>query len=253
MTPIYKPYNHSKQIIAFLLTPSEIIGGKEAKPHSRPYMAYLDIQVGNKKNICGGFLVSKDFVLTAAHCNGDEIMVYLGAHNIRTKEKSQQVICAHRWMPHPKYNNKTFNNDIMLLKLLHRAKLNKWVKTIILPRDREGVEVGDECSVAGWGQTSTNNRLGSDTLQEVDMKVVPDAECQELTERYKSSTMLCAGDPEQRNKSSFQGDSGGPLVCEGTAQGIISFGHKNGTPPRVFTRVSTFIPWIQEMMRKLQP
>uniref|UniRef100_A0A8C3FZQ8 Peptidase S1 domain-containing protein n=1 Tax=Chrysemys picta bellii TaxID=8478 RepID=A0A8C3FZQ8_CHRPI len=37
-----------------------------------------------------------------------------------------------------------------------------------------------------------------------------------------------------------KGDSGGPLVCEKTAQAV-------------YTRVSTFIPWIQETMRRLQP
>ncbi|KAJ1137631.1 hypothetical protein NDU88_004029 [Pleurodeles waltl] len=41
-----------------------IIGGHEAHIHSRPYMAYL-----SGKSKCGGILVRKDFVMTAAHCN----------------------------------------------------------------------------------------------------------------------------------------------------------------------------------------
>ncbi|CAM4646197.1 unnamed protein product, partial [Caretta caretta] len=60
--------------MAFLLPhgaqAGEIIGGQEAQPHSRPFMAWLDIQRGNKHYSCGGFLVSENFVLTAAHCNG---------------------------------------------------------------------------------------------------------------------------------------------------------------------------------------
>ncbi|KAM9093619.1 mast cell protease 3-like [Megaptera novaeangliae] len=45
-----------------------------------------------------------------------------------------------------------------------------------------------------------------------------------------------------------QGASGGPLVCNGMAQGIVSFGEENGTPPNVYTRVSSFLYWIQKTM-----
>lgn len=44
---------------------SLIVGGRDAAPHSRPYMASL--QVRGQQN-CGGALVREDFVLTAAHC-----------------------------------------------------------------------------------------------------------------------------------------------------------------------------------------
>uniref|UniRef100_A0A8C3SCQ2 Peptidase S1 domain-containing protein n=1 Tax=Chelydra serpentina TaxID=8475 RepID=A0A8C3SCQ2_CHESE len=153
----------------------EIIGGWEAKPHSRPYMAYLEIQSGNDTYRCGGFLVSENFVLTAAHCNGDEITVSLGAHNIKQQERSRQKITARRQIPHPQYNNEPLNNDIMLLQLEKSAKLNEWVGTIGLPRSNERVKAGTECSVAGWGSTRTEYLLFPDTLQEVDVVVMPDA------------------------------------------------------------------------------
>ncbi|XP_069414886.1 granzyme B-like isoform X2 [Ovis canadensis] len=154
-------------LVAFLLTPrakaGEIIGGHEAKPHSRPYMAYLQYWNQDVQSRCGGFLVREDFVLTAAHCHGSSIKVTLGAHNIKQQERTQQVIGVRRAICHPDYNPKNFSNDIMLLK----------------------------------------------------------------------------------------GDSGGPLVCDNVAQGIVSYGQKDGSTPRAFTKVSTFLPWIKKTMKSL--
>ncbi|XP_012589439.1 PREDICTED: granzyme B [Condylura cristata] len=50
----------------------------------------------------------------------------------------------------------------------------------------------------------------------------------------------------------LQGDSGGPLVCDEVAEGIVSSGHTDGKPPRVFTRISSFVPWIEETMSQFK-
>uniref|UniRef100_A0A2K6BJ43 Granzyme B n=1 Tax=Macaca nemestrina TaxID=9545 RepID=A0A2K6BJ43_MACNE len=107
-------------LLAFLLTPGagteEIIGGHEAKPHSRPYMAFVQFLDEKSRKRCGGILVRKDFVLTAAHCLGSSINVTLGAHNIKEQERTQQIIPVKRAIPHPAYNPENFSNDIMLLQ-----------------------------------------------------------------------------------------------------------------------------------------
>ncbi|NXT77739.1 DDN1 protein, partial [Zapornia atra] len=97
-----------------------IIGGWEAKPHSRPYMAYLTIQRESRRSMCGGFLIRPDAVLSAAHCVTGKgkvnVTVTLGAHNISKNEPSQQKFHIRHWVTHPKYSEDTLANDIMLLK-----------------------------------------------------------------------------------------------------------------------------------------
>uniref|UniRef100_A0A8C4WRC4 Peptidase S1 domain-containing protein n=1 Tax=Gopherus evgoodei TaxID=1825980 RepID=A0A8C4WRC4_9SAUR len=207
-----------------LLEQGEIIRSREAKVHSRCYMAYLEIQHGKVTKKCGWFLVKPNLVLMDAHGKGDEITVTLGAHNINKPEWSQQKIPVRRQVPHLQYDKKTLNNVIMLHVPIFLFSL--------LP--------GSTCRVAGWDRTVIKNNM-----------------C-ELYPGYNRPMMLCGGSLALRNclirkavfftQKIFLGDSGDPLVCEGVVQGIASY-VVNFYKPSVFTRLSKFIPWIQKILQ----
>ncbi|NXO60723.1 MCPT3 protease, partial [Aramus guarauna] len=229
-----------------------IIGGREAKPHSRPYMAYLSIQSESGGFACGGFLIRPDAVLSAAHCVAGNkkvnVTVILGAHNISKNEPTQQMLHVGHWVIHPKYSGYTGENDIMLLKLKPTAKLTKSVSCVPFASHKERVEPGTICKVAGWGGTSMTGDVTS-VLMEVDLKVQREQKCTKIFKHYRPVTMICAGDKNGK-KASFLGDSGGPLVCNGKAHGIVSYGPQNSLFPEVFTRVSYFEQWIRAELRK---
>ncbi|XP_051260542.1 granzyme B [Dicentrarchus labrax] len=229
---------------------SGIVGGKVSKPHSRPYMASLQF---DGHHSCGGILIREDFVLTAAHCKvpNREMMVVLGAHNISKKEKSQQSIPVAKYIPHPEFTGK-YDYDIMLLKLKNKAKLNKYVKTIRLPKKDGKIPANINCTVAGWGKTGVN-KPSSDVLKEAIEKMQFNFECKKICPDYFVTDRMICTKFTKKNGGICQGDSGGPVICNKKPQGITAFtiGNECDNPkyPHVFTKVNFFIPWIKKMMQ----
>uniref|UniRef100_A0A8C8RS34 Peptidase S1 domain-containing protein n=1 Tax=Pelusios castaneus TaxID=367368 RepID=A0A8C8RS34_9SAUR len=218
---------------------SRIVGGHEAAPHSRPYMAALK-HSGNFN--CGGFLVAPDWVMTAAHCMGD-ITVILGAHDYHVPEASQQMFAVESYHLHPEYSATYVPyNDILLLKLSSKAKLNKYVQVIPLPKGSSDIHTDTRCIVSGWGYI--DSEVATNKLFETNATVLSRRKCllfyPELT-----NGMVCAASYHKLSDVNY-GDSGGPLICNGVAQGIVSYGFQ--FPPSVYTRIANYLPWIRKTM-----
>ncbi|XP_051765534.1 duodenase-1-like isoform X16 [Ctenopharyngodon idella] len=221
-----------------------IVNGTEAKPHSRPYMVSLQ---KNWLHVCGGFLISDEFVLTAAHCRKrpETLTVVVGAHELKNKTEGSVRIGVMSYHQHPDFTVEPVMNDIMLLRLDKKVTQNEKVNWISIPMKEGDIEVHSVCSVAGWGRLNINGSL-SNHLMETYVKIMNNTKCENKWRKYNysASQMMCTyGDG-----GSCTGDSGGPLVCGKTAVGVTSFGDpdlcNSSELPEVYMKVSAYLPWI---------
>ncbi|XP_059398970.1 complement factor D-like [Carassius carassius] len=217
-----------------------IVNGWEAKPHSRPYMVSIQLK---KIHVCGGSLISDQWVLTAAHCwnRNQTLTVVVGAHDLK-ESKNSDHIGVKCYIQHPSYAHFHFN-DIMLLKLKEKVNINNIVKSISLPKNKD-VEANTLCSVAGWGQLKTEGPM-SDRLMEANVSIMNESECHERWGRkFSEKQMMCT----YGHGGSCRFDSGGPLVCGDTAIGVTAFGDNllcnSPEKPNVYIKILPYIPWI---------
>ncbi|EGW08986.1 trypsin-4 [Cricetulus griseus] len=223
----------------------KIIGGYNCPRNSLPYQVSLNDGTGHQ---CGGSLISDQWVLSAAHCyKGRKLQVRLGEHNIKVLEGGEQFIDAEKIIRHPKYNDKTADNDIMLIKLKSPAARSSQVSTISLPTSCP--VTGTQCLVSGWGNTVNFGGKYPAILQCLEAPVLSDTSCKSSYPGQITSSMFCLGFLEG-GKDSCDGDSGGPLVCNGELQGIVSWGYGCALrgKPGVYTKVCNFLSWIRETM-----
>ncbi|KAM4052622.1 granzyme A-like [Anomaloglossus baeobatrachus] len=230
---------------------ADIINGRIAVPHSRPYMVYIKIKKGSEQSICGGTLIGSKWVVTAAHCEipADEMMIILGAHssNENANEEGRQKFHVIKLLKHPNYDNRTLKNDILLMELNNTATFGEFVQNISLPETFEDIEEGTVCETAGWGWTG---KKFANCLMEVNVTILNRKLCQRHLKNAVTITMnMTCTNVGPEGQDTCIGDSGGPLICNGVFRGIVSFGTnpcgmKNGAA--VYTRLTAeYVKWIK--------
>uniref|UniRef100_A0A672KSF8 Zgc:123295 n=1 Tax=Sinocyclocheilus grahami TaxID=75366 RepID=A0A672KSF8_SINGR len=229
-----------------------IVGGENATAGAWPWQVSIHV-VGFGHN-CGGTLITKDWVLSAAQCfqsqNESDTVMYFGRLNQSGSNPNEASRTASRIINHPGYVGAPYDNDIALVQLSSSVNFTDYIRPVCLAAAGSVFGGGTESWVTGWGRLQPGGQV-PDILQEVMIPIVNNSACANAYGGRITSNMICAGLLNQGGKDSCQGDGGGPMVSKSGSlwiqSGIVSFGKGCAEPkyPGVYSRVSQYQDWIK--------
>jgi len=225
---------------------ANIVGGGPAERNEYPWQVRLS-------SGCGGSIISRDKILTAAHCTEGysvgSIFVFTRDHD-RTREDGEvrHSVCSKK--EHPEYSREAkYDKDIAILTLCKPLMFTEAVGPICLPDPAQDYD-NVKALLTGWGTLSYGGQH-PDILQEVNVTTITNQQCRgKHGHSHITDYMICAGSV---GRGSCNGDSGGPLSVLGqdgrySQIGIVSWGRgctKYGYPG-VYTRLTSLLDWVNQ-------
>ncbi|XP_055375829.1 lectizyme-like [Condylostylus longicornis] len=227
----------SKSSLSVSTASIRIIGGSDAKLNAAPFIVSLQrgtydtVGLNKSKHGCSGSIITKNVILTAAHC--------LKSNNLTDIYAIRRVKF---YIRHENFTTWNYSgpNDIALLFLEKSFELNEKISIIKLSNTNEQNSLGSMATLYGWGSKKINtNGIRKDRtniLQMITTNLLTYEKCHKLLPNNKRlhSTNICTGNFNQPSIACF-GDSGGPLVQESNDLngnkfiiqiGIVSWGYR---------------------------
>ncbi|XP_070533833.1 uncharacterized protein [Ptychodera flava] len=237
-----------------------IVGGSSAALGEVPWQVSL-LQYGSHH--CGGSVISKHWILTAAHCvqytSASAWTVKVGFTSQASGSPYLFEAQVARIVMHPSYNSGTDAWDLALMYIDEAIEYNDYVRPICLPPVDDGdfFRDGQSCLISGWGDLY-HGGSSPDDMQVATIPLVSQETCRAHYSYSRiQDNMICAYYPGG-GVDTCQGDSGGPMACQTDTgrwylAGVTSWGDgcaQYGIPG-VYARVTAGRSWIDEVTNDL--
>ncbi|KAL9887121.1 serine protease SP24D-like [Glossina fuscipes fuscipes] len=225
-----------------------IVQGRNASLGQFPYIISLRYR---NTHICGGSIISANYIVTAAHCVTNEVddevfdmetrHLSIRAGSIRPRTGGVIVQVA-EFTKYPGYHG--FLGDIAVVRLAEPLNFTNHISAINLtesdPPDFANV------LIAGWGRLSENGPRPR-ILKYTPMASLSHDLCSMLNPRIDES-LLCMMTNPVNPTGICNGDSGGPAVYNGRLVGVANYirGDCGASHPDVFARIAHYADWIRE-------
>ncbi|KAJ2459118.1 hypothetical protein GGF42_001660 [Coemansia sp. RSA 2424] len=249
-----------------------ILGGSNAASGMFPFIVHL-YKDGNP--FCGGTLISKDWVITAAHCVADKdssgssgagafvvgspSSFKLGyGSNGGSLDNSVEVESIN---VNAGFDPVWYTSDIALLKIKSTSDLVANAKPLGI--STANISAGQKLVTAGWGQTSNDSPGQSNALKYAQLVTANDATCKVGAADWngQNGRYVCTSYSATPRIGTCFGDSGGPLLMSSgsgySLLGLVSFDvntedSSNTKCAQVgnvsyFTRVSSYLSYISSV------